>query len=160
MCEARDQALALAEQRSAGFDPPAGYWVRDMHHSRECDDYCPDCIDKAVAAASVSGLWCDDPDEQDWEHPFADGGFGGTSVDSVPFCEDCGRMLRYSLSAYGAAEEIAHFLDHGVGPGPEDAYAVASAIEGSESRSAADWTRLAALLAATPPAAPGGSRHD
>jgi hypothetical protein len=140
--------LAMAEEAAGDFDPPAGFWVHDHHNWREALDYCPACIDAAVAAASVSGLWADDPHEEYWQQPYAAGGYRGGASDHSPACENCGCQLWYCLTAYGASEEIAHFLEHGIGRGAQSAYELARAVEAAEDLTAEDVARLSAALAA------------
>ena len=148
-----DDLLDLAEEAAGDFDPPCGLWVHDHHNWREALDYCPDCIGPALAAASVSGLWCDDPGEEFWQQPYAAGGYPGGESDHSPACETCGCQLWYRLTAYGASEEIAHFLEHGVGGGPQSAYELARAVEAAESLTADEVARLhAKLVAAREPA--------
>lgn len=140
--------ITMAEEAAGDFDPPCGFWVHDHHNWREALDYCPKCIDAAVSAASVSGLWCDDPNEEYWQQPYAAGGYPGGPSDHSPACETCGCLLLYHLTTEGAEEEVAHFLDHGIGGGAQGAYELARALEAAEGLTAEQVARLHAALTA------------
>ena len=98
--------LEFSLERLAGhLDPPAPFWLigDDGGYS-----YCPDCIDAAAKGRNTE----------------IDGGFQGGEHDSCEHCEVCGALLWYSLTDYGAQQELDHFrtVRFGRPPDPETLY--------------------------------------
>lgn len=88
--DARQMADAL--DRYAGLDVPPPYWLSGVD-ALASFLYCRSCVEKVAA---------------EYAHAGVDGGYGGES-DSCRHCENCGRLLDYTLTDDGAGEEIAHF---------------------------------------------------
>ncbi len=124
------------------FDPPGAYWVWDVANRFVCENYCPDHIGAAVASAGVSGLWCDDPT---LEPPHEDGGYKAACVDCSIACATCGKTLAYTLSDFGALEELNHFMEAEGPLSPEQAYELLAAVEAVEDLTAHEATRLLEL---------------
>lgn len=108
------------------IDPPALHWL----NSDATFSYCWNCAIVArgrefeLGPLLVVSRW--HPDE--WERRFfegIDGGFDGAPSDHPERCEICGCTLRHTLSDYGVAEEITHYLAHpAAAVSAEQAYAI------------------------------------
>ena len=79
--------------------------------------YCFDCANKIVAAGKAE---------------FVDGGWPQDN-DGCCHCEDCGRLLAYTLTDYGVEEELSHFKGDRLrrAMSPELAYHLARVLEQS-----------------------------
>jgi hypothetical protein len=79
-----------------------------MGHS-DGERYCEDCCIKAVAKVNKE---LPEGEEEAW----VDGGWGGALCDGYDegpnHCDECGKMLDYSLSITGIENEVNHFDDY------------------------------------------------
>lgn len=74
----------------------AEHWINGLDESLS---YCKPCAEREVARLKKADPECD---------AMVDGGWVGES-DSLPYCEQCGRALRSSLTTYGCESELDHF---------------------------------------------------
>lgn len=87
-------AIPLLDEREAKAEMP--YWLMEDTGA----SYCLDCIKKKKPDFDFHRDYGD----------FFDGGFD-QEEDGCSHCEDCGKLLEYSLTDYGVDEELEHFLD-------------------------------------------------
>lgn len=106
--------LARLESIAAGVEAPYPRWLGG-YDVDQGPSYCYDCAAKRVEAGeaqSVDGGWPQD-------------------CDTCCHCEDCGRLLAYTLTEWGVGQELVHFasdaLDREVTP--ELAYHLARVLE-------------------------------
>jgi len=79
--------LAHLFDQYANLDPEPGYWIMDD----EAETYCLRCVTVVAKGREIDG-------------------YGGPSEqDHCLHCHKCGKLLDYTLSNYGAREELAHF---------------------------------------------------
>lgn len=105
----RLDALFLAGWEKTPADDE--HWIHGV--SEDYDEglsYCYECAEK-----EIEKLQKEKP-EGEW---ILDGGWGSEG-DSTPFCEQCGKLLSNTLTAYGCEEEVDHFLRDGFDPKSDD----------------------------------------
>lgn len=92
--ELREKLMPLTN----AFNPPAICWITDGDSAAE--DYCPDCIDAAVAKL-----------KPEYPDAIADGGYDWfRGNDGCSSCDSCGKTLSYSLTQHGFSAEVDHFM--------------------------------------------------
>lgn len=134
----RDLVLTL-DRYAASVEPPPPWWLSGGDADPSIV-YCRGCVEKAVAQ---------NPDAE------IDGGFT-CEEDGCQHCETCGRLLSYTLTDYGAREEIDHYsrvrfrkpLNKG------DAYHVARMLAAAEDDKHAVAIARRAVRAITPKSEP------
>lgn len=97
---ARDEeasALIDALDQFAGDIAQSVYWLSESEEFDCSHDFCRSCAEQNVAGH----LEC--IDGGDW--------YSGES-DGSRVCYNCGQCLAYSLTDYGASEELVHFIDN------------------------------------------------
>ena len=89
--------LIRALEAYAGLEPPAICWMGGVDADQGLS-FCRPCAEKRAAAG---------------QGDFVDGGWGGDECDGLECCEDCGVLLDYTLTDYGANSEREHFRENG-----------------------------------------------
>jgi hypothetical protein len=79
--------LAHLFDHYANLSPGSGYWLEDA----ETETYCLKCVKRLAKGRDYSGYG------------------GAAEQDGCLHCDKCGELLDYTLTDYGAAEELAHF---------------------------------------------------
>lgn len=110
-----DEVLGRLEKIAATIEVPYQHWLGGADQG---PSYCFDCATKKVEAGDAE---------------FVDGGWQQED-DTCRHCEDCGRLLEYSLTNEGVESELEHFtgarFDRVIGP--ELAYHLARVLEQHE----------------------------
>lgn len=107
-------AVRLLERVASAVEIPYPHWLGG-DGADQGPSYCRDCASKRVAAG---------------EAEFVDGGWMQDN-DGCCHCEDCGRLLDYTLTDYGVEEELSHFKNDRMrgSVSPELAYHLARVLE-------------------------------
>lgn len=87
-----DTALMRLNEIARGAEVPYPHWLGG-DGADQGPSYCRECAEKAVAAGKAD---------------FVDGGWHQEN-DCCCHCEDCGRLLDYTLTKHGVMEELGHF---------------------------------------------------
>ena len=105
------------ERVASASEIPYPHWLGG-DDADQGESYCFDCANKKV----VGG-----------EAEFVDGGWMQDN-DGCCHCEDCGRLLDYTLTDYGVKEELSHFKSDRMRRklSPELAYHLARVLEHNE----------------------------
>lgn len=88
-----DEALEALNKIAADIEVPYQHWLGG-DNADQGPSYCRPCAERAVASGKAE---------------FVDGGYQQDD-DGCSHCDDCGRLLEYSLTEHGAAAELEHFL--------------------------------------------------
>lgn len=99
----------------AALQPLADAAGAEDHHWIHGDDeglsWCRKCAEKRIAELRA---------EKPSKDICLDGGYDWPTSDGCAHCEDCGALLVYVLTDYGAQSELAHFEENGIGEAPLD----------------------------------------
>ncbi|MBK3476877.1 hypothetical protein JJD66_12350 [Pseudomonas sp. MF6751] len=115
-------ALSALWAHASSLDVQFPHWIGG-DDTDQGPSYCLECAEAEVAAGRAE---------------YVDGGWQQEN-DGCCHCETCGRLLEYTLTKYGASEEIDHYLSAKLtGPiSPEDAFHIAKMLEHDEGNSEA-----------------------
>ncbi|NWC11970.1 hypothetical protein HX776_24600 [Pseudomonas agarici] len=115
-------ALLVLSAHASSLDVPFPHWIGGAD-ADQGPSYCRPCAEAEVAAGRAE---------------YVDGGWHQEN-DGCCHCETCGRLLEYTLTEYGASEELDHYLGAELsGPvSPEDAFHIARMLEHDETNSQA-----------------------
>jgi hypothetical protein len=158
--DAVEYLRGLAEQifeRVAPSSPPPTCWL----NSDATYSYCWPCAREArwkelptFGPAPVDKDWLTrDPIEQMIRDVIDGGYYGQGESDNVERCESCGDLLAYSLTDYGARQEVEYFLEAPVETlEPDTAYELAELIghadwDGADHQLQADVIKIAEQVA-------------
>lgn len=97
--------IGLLDKRES--DPQHPYWFHELPDGSEADEgisYCLDCLKKYFGATF-------DYSEHIGEY-FGGGYPGYGESDGCESCDDCGKLLSYTLTDYGIASELAHYSEY------------------------------------------------
>lgn len=110
-------ALLVLNAHANSLDVPFPHWIGGAD-ADQGPSYCRSCAEAEVAAGRAE---------------YVDGGWQQEN-DGCCHCETCGRLLDYTLTEYGASEEIDHYMGTELaGPiSPEDAFHIAKMLEQDE----------------------------
>ena len=110
--------LLVLNAHAGSLDVPFPHWIGG-DDADQGPSYCRSCAEAEVAAGRAE---------------YVDGGWQQEN-DGCCHCETCGRLLEYTLTEYGASEEIDHYSGAELmGPiSPEDAFHIAKMLEHDES---------------------------
>ncbi len=140
-----DSVLARLNALAAAAEVPYPHWLGG-DEADQGPSYCAECAHEQVVAGNAE---------------FVDGGWPQDN-DGCCHCEDCGRLLDYTLTDYGVQEEMEHFKGSAlVAPiEPELAYHLARLLEHHDSHPEvlAILADVRAALDATPPDGAKGER--
>lgn len=92
------EAIALLDERETQAEPH--YWIVDGDDSDEYEDYCFDCVVKVMPQ-----IWAEPHEHYRYGH--------WDESDCCVLCEECGKLLKYTLTDYGVANELEHFVEYG-----------------------------------------------
>lgn len=114
---AESEALLVLNAHANSLDVPFPHWIGGAD-ADQGPSYCRSCAEAEVAAGRAE---------------YVDGGWQQEN-DGCCHCETCGRLLDYTLTEYGASEEIDHYMGTELaGPiSPEDAFHIAKMLEQDE----------------------------
>lgn len=109
-----DTTLDQLSTIAADLDVPYPHWLGGQD-ADQGPSYCWECATKAVS---------------DGRCAFVDGGWPQDS-DGCCLCEDCGKLLDYTLTDYGLGEELSHFRTTRLRGrlGPHTAYQLSRVLE-------------------------------
>jgi hypothetical protein len=131
--EIAHSALIILTKHASVLDVPYPHWIGGGG-ADQGPSYCRTCADAKVAAGVAE---------------YVDGGWLQEN-DGCCHCETCGRLLEYTLTKCGAAEEIDHYLAvELLAPvSPEEAFHIAKMLEHDETNpeAIAIATKAAALI--------------
>ncbi|MCH4880191.1 hypothetical protein EQV97_22805 [Pseudomonas sp. TMW22090] len=109
--------LLVLWEHARSLDVPFPHWIGGDSVDQG-PSYCRSCADAEVTAGRAE---------------YVDGGWQQEN-DGCCHCETCGQLLEYTLTEYGAGEEVDHYLGAEFsGPiSPEDAFHIAKMLEHDE----------------------------
>lgn len=115
-------ALLVLNAHAGSLDVPFPHWIGG-DGADQGPSYCRSCAEAEVAAGRAE---------------YVDGGWQQEN-DGCCHCETCGRLLEYTLTEYGASEELDHYLSGGLAGqvSPEDAFHIAKMLEHDETNAQA-----------------------
>ncbi|SEQ26331.1 hypothetical protein SAMN03159444_01362 [Pseudomonas sp. NFACC02] len=115
--EVSGAALLILTKHASGLNVPYPHWIGG-NGVDQGPSYCRPCADAKVAAG---------------EAEYVDGGWQQEN-DGCCHCETCGCLLEYTLTEYGAAEEIDHYLTTELSApvSTEEAFHIAKMLEHDE----------------------------